>query len=93
MSGGEASEVHRIQLATHLRLQSISRRRLSSHPVPPGRYTVVGGVMPYIKTSRVLPTDGVKKGTPRTTPVRMPPPVKIPPNTPIPVQSPTAVTR
>ena len=38
--------------------------------------------MPYLKTSRVPPKDGVKKGSSRTTPVRMPPPVKIPPSTP-----------
>jgi len=43
--------------------------------------------MPYLKTSRVPATDGVKKGTPRTTPVRMPPPVKIPPSTPVPAQT------
>jgi hypothetical protein len=52
-----------------------------------GRYTVVGGVMPYLKTSRVPVTDGVKKGSSRTTPVRMPPPVKIPPSTPVPAQT------
>ena len=43
--------------------------------------------MPYLKTSRIPVTDGVKKGTPRTTPVRMPPPVKIPPSTPVPAQT------
>ena len=49
--------------------------------------------MPYLKTSRVLPTDGVKKGTPRSTPVRMPAPVKIPPNTPVPAQDTPVSTR
>jgi hypothetical protein len=43
--------------------------------------------MPYLKTSRVPPKDGVKKGSSRTTPVRMPPPVKIPPSTPVPAQT------
>ena len=44
--------------------------------------------MPYLKTSRVPPSDGVKKGTPaRTIPVRMPAPVKIPPSVPVPAQS------
>jgi hypothetical protein len=43
--------------------------------------------MPYLKTSRVPVPDGVKKGSPRTTPVRMPPPVKIPPSTPVPAQT------
>ena len=28
------------------------------------RYTVVGGVMPYLKTSRARLKDGVKKGIP-----------------------------
>ena len=43
--------------------------------------------MPYLKTSRVPVTDGEKKGSARTIPVRMPPPVKIPPSTPVPAQT------
>jgi hypothetical protein len=52
-----------------------------------GRYTGVGGVMPYLKTSRAPVSTGTQKSTPRTTPVRMPPPVKIPPSTPVPAQT------
>ena len=69
------------------KLPGCGSKRLPALPFLHGRYTVLGGVMPYLKTSRVPPAEGVRKGSSRTTPVRMPPPVKIPPSTPTPVST------
>ena len=102
MFGGEASQMQslesflspppcissRVRLRMARTLQRPSRATAGlNHTWLLGRYTVIGGVMPYLKTSRIQASDGDKKGTPRTTPVRMPPPVKIPPSTPVPAQT------